>query len=600
MRQHLYIGEDILDLSNVRIAINVKRIDIGNISSRFVSYTNNFRVGWTENNERIFGYARDLKSRSLFPYSVRSGKYVVNGIEVISDARIFIVKSRNKDFDLRIYENVIDIFEAIAEKDISDIYSVSSGWENSDIDAARTSTEGIISAVFSWGAPTATEEFSLYTENNFLPSFFYHTLVKSVLQDTGLSLSGDILTDSRFTDLVVPFFGESEYKEEYYSTFNSYQILGSDLPVTNAVNSEATVLGKNFTDYVHGTVQCFVQVGGVTWNGGTSLIARIKKNSVTVASETILTNPAPGGEVVIEYTDYFEPGDVVNVVVYSDDMSAPGTDYTRTDNCDYRFTATGKISTGEIQWNELFRGKLQAKDLLTDFFSRFGVIYNQIGNTLFLKTLSEIIKDRRNALDWSAKKVKEDYEIDLQGSFAQDNFLKYSGGELGSGSIDIPNETLPIDKTIFTSTFNVCNTQAIGKALVALIPVYEREFADLGPIDDFTNDPGLHILTLKNRVNAPPITFDAVARSDYKLAYFVDSTASKDTGFQYFIDQFYSEFESALQRLKIADLYFYLEIEDIQSYDPFRLIWDGDNYYILNRIVDFIPGKITKVELLKV
>jgi len=45
---------------------------------------------------------------------------------------------------------------------------------------------------------------------------------------------------------------------------------------------------------------------------------------------------------------------------------------------------------------------------------------------------------------------------------------------------------------------------------------------------------------------------------------------------------------------------FLLNEIDIQQYDSHKIIWDGEGYYLINKIKNFVPGKITKVELFKV
>jgi hypothetical protein len=84
------------------------------------------------------------------------------------------------------------------------------------------------------------------------------------------------------------------------------------------------------------------------------------------------------------------------------------------------------------------------------------------------------------------------------------------------------------------------------------------------------------------------------------LGHFIDQTQTKDTGFQYFIDQFYHSFRESIQRTKTITKYFNITPLDIQSYDQHIPIWDGRAYYIIASIDKFVSGKITKVELLKV
>lgn len=576
----IYIGDDIVDLyPDTKISLNVKRIEIGDLTARYVTYTNNIRVPRTENNDILFGNPSEEATASALPYTIRNGKYI-DGVTIIQDAIIYISKSRPTEYDISIYENVFDFFSEVKGLTVRDVEPIAdSAWDGTVQAATDDTTDGLINARIWWGKSGV---------DHILPSFFYHTFVTKVLEYTGLTPSGNILTDSRFTDLVIPYFQDKfEYPEEFYSQFNRLNVLGSDVPATDQVNVEAVVVGFNFTEASHGTIQGFFSIGGITWGNATELTGRIKKNGSTVASVSIALDPAPGGTAFVEYTDFFDVGDVVNIVVYSDAMSSPGADYTRVNNCYIKYVADGLINPDEVYWNELFTD-LSCEALLTDFFNRFGVIYKQVDNTLYLKTFEEILGDD-DAIDWTDK-LSERAEINFSLNYAQNNYFVYQDliedANAGRGALTINSNKLPIEKNIFVSTFgnSLSGFYDNDPTYRAFIPVYISTSAD---IYDFDQSPGLRLLTLKQY-------------SGYKAAYFLDSTEDKDTGFNYFIGEFYTNLQEALQKNKLVTKFYYLTLDDIVNYDPFKLVYDNDGYYIINRIVNFVEGKLTKVELFKV
>lgn len=595
----LYINDSLMDLyPNTVVAISVQSLNVGDLAVRKVSHTNNFKIPWTPNNANILGFAYDENSDTEVLHSVQSGRLVQNGIEIIRDANVHVVKSGTKQCSIQIYENVSNFFAEIKDKTLAEIAPISvSGWEASHIDSARTNTSGIISAVVCW------KEGVIYDVNFFLPSFFYHTFITSILEFTGLTLAGDILTDARFTDLIVPYFKDDLlYPNSFYSSHAHYEEITVPQVRTNEVNSEYSWLAHIATENTHGTYFVHCAVGGIGWNGGTNLILRVKKNGVVVGTPvTIATNPAPGGIADFEYTDFFEPGDTVDCYVYSDDMAAPGTDYTVATGGYIRFVPSGKVNRNSVTWNELFH-EVKAIDFIKDFFTRFAIIPKQTGSVLTLKTLEEIIADKTGALDWSSKLVNvDDQEIDPETTYAQNNNFNYSDSlsdsDYGRGVLEIANNKLALDKTVFTSAFeNTRGTQIVETSL-AIIPVFDTDSVDLW---DFADGPGLKLLTIRDRVDESAITFNATPRTDYQIGYFVDSDQSKDTGFQYFLDEFYPSLTSALQKSKTITKYFNLSEIDIQGYDPHKLIGVNGNYYLPPTIKNFIPGRVTKVELFKV
>lgn len=594
----LYIGDSLVDLfPNTVISTNISRAEVGAIASRSVTYTNSLSTPNTKNNCALFGFPFEVNSNSSIPYTLRIGRYIVDGITILPQAVIQIVSAENNLFKLRIYENVYDFYLNIKGKTLRELDIITpSAWTPAGIDSARNTTSGIVSAIVDWNNPSG----AVFQSSFFLPSFYYHTFVTATLELTGLDPEGSILTDDDFLELIIPYFNDSfEYPEDFYSQFNTLNILGSGVPATNQVNAEAIVVGENFTAASHGTFQAFFSVGGITWNGGTNLIGRIKKNGVTVASGTIATNPAPGGLLTITYEDFFDVGDIVDMVVYSDDMSAPGTDYTRVANSFLQYTADGLVNPDLVVWNQLLTG-LSCQDLLKDFYVRFGIIDRVEDNRLILKTIEEIISDRAGALDWTDKLV-EKTEVLFTTEFAQENYFEYKdviGDETsGRGSISISNSNLKDSNTFFSSVFGNSETRTKNDLILAKIPVFASDSAD---IYDFDNNPEVRLLTIKDRDTEGSITFNGTPRTDYKIGYFTDNTKAKDTGMQYFIDNYYGGYSRSLQKSKAVTKFFLLLPQDIKDYNQHKMIFVTDSYYLVNKIIGFVPGKITKVELFKV
>ncbi len=145
--------------------------------------------------------------------------------------------------------------------------------------------------------------------------------------------------------------------------------------------------------------------------------------------------------------------------------------------------------------------------------------------------------------------------------------------------------------------FNNSTTENTTGHLVAHLKVFNSQSVTA---KDFDEEPGIRLLTLKARTNENAITFDQTPRTDYKMGYFVDGSLAKDTGWQYFLDQFYPSLQSSLQKNKMITKQFFLSEIDVAQYDPHKLVFDGHAYYIVNEIKSFIAGKSTTVELFKV
>jgi len=675
----IYVGDSLLDLDpGTLVTINIQSINVGDLKSRNVSYTNQFKVPITENNSRIFGYVQSEWSRSAKPYQFNECKIVQNGIETLPEAICIITKYEKGYFVLNIFEQLFDIFQFLEGKKIKDIDPIpDSGWLAPDIDLARDNTSGIIAAALQWGHG------SIYESEYFLPCFFYHTFITEILTTTGLTLSGAILTDPDFTDLVIPFPGDTfdapptltEQAPSYIGVGSVGTLIGSGtlngfLPSSIEVNDlllllvviEGTTLPsitgwtyldggtfKNDTPVTNGAAGLYYRTAdGTETNPSFSVtgiqngcqIYQFRGNGADLAIDTVSVKLDGDGASTITYPSVTVSGGKRTLVALLAmlDSNNPGTPtgYTRdaldtVDSGALMFalashtledvdvgnstTSTGGGLNGwatfhvsiynddaaTVDWN-LYWPDIEVKDILRDFFTRFAIIARQKNNIIYLKTIEEILADRSGALNWTAKLTKTDKPIDFKTNYAQENYFDYNNQEndpeLGRGIMTIDNETLdPID-TIFSSVFDTVNTQTIGGFYnSAYMDVYDTESED---ITDFKNSPPFTVLTLRDPGSDPDITFFATPRSDYKVAYFVDAGEAKDSGFQYFVDTYYNKYSFALQKSKIIVKEYLLTESDIYNYNSHKMIYDGEGYYLVNKIRNFVPDKITTVELFKV
>ena len=681
----IYIGDDLLDLDpSTVIAITIQAINVGDLKTRNVSYTNQFKVRTTENNCRIFGYVHSEWSRSVKPYRYNSCKVIQNGVEVMPEAVCIIQKYEKGYFVLNIYESIYDIFAELEGLKIKDINPIpASAWDNFAMDAARTNTSGIIAAILQWGHSTS----DIFEAGFFMPCFFYHTFITEILTHTGLTLSGDILTDSWFTDLVIPFPCDTYEEDTSSGTVPAYVakgtksestttsvtpnfmggILAGDKIYLQAVNVEPTI----------GTIDTpvgWTRVSEETFTWGTTALFYKTASGSEAGTQTVTrsaSSGAPSSYFMAQMYQYRDASATVSIDATDDhsvtgnstitwraltlsnahrtlaaffvdyngtSLSAPTgyADGTAVDSSSLisgvnigvftkadTDTAPAVTSSGSFDgwstwhialygtdasvlttWNDLWPD-IEVKDILKDFFVRFGLIAKQKKGVLYLKTIEAIIGDRTNAVDWSAKLTKTDKPIDFQTKYAQSNYFEYQNGEndpeLGRGTLTIDNETLDPIGTIFTSVFESVETGPFGVTQYpsAKMNIYDEDSTDN---TDIKNSPPFTLLTLRARdpVDDPAITFAVTSRTDYKVAYFVDTDRSKDSNFQYFVDEFYPKYESALQKNKIIEKEYLLTEYDIHSYDSHKIMWDGEGYYLINKIINFIPGRITKVQLLKV
>jgi hypothetical protein len=656
----LYINDTLVDPpEGFNFATTVKRLEIGDITGRSVSFTNTLKLPWSSANQKLFGFIWNEKTGATVQYSKLPAKLIQNGVEIIPDAICWVVGVDGSGVSIGIYDNSTAVFAVISGKKLNRLSHIAdSAWNAADMDSARTSTSGKIAAILDWGRNGGG---TIFNATYFLPSFFYNDFVKQILQQTGLTLSGAVLTDQTLLDLVVPY---GLPKFEYPSTVNQdyiFRIRTSGLNVFNIAadagspSSQQVRLDYDIQDppntyqggarifntstYI-GTVpntgasnawlRGFLGGGAYmtisVWNPGDVIqfLIRIRdKNGVLRSSIQLLADyatygaaPVVGLQLAFPTTEVaLYDGDQIDMVVETLVGSGSGAMVMRTlataganETAIVFATISGNVSLSSVRWQLLLPDVLQS-EILKDFFVRFGIIHNQKGGTLYLKSIKEITEDTQNAVVWTEKRTADPDQINYSpSSYGQSNVFDYSedsgagiepDANAGAGSIMTNNKVLTGEKTVFQTFFEACQDATVHSVLAALVRVFDSTST---AISDFEKEPGLRLLTLRAKTGAEPnITFNAIARSDYKIANFLYPTGTKDMSWNYFLNRYYGPvFLKSMQNLRIVTRKYNLTELDVAGFDPHKMIYDDGSYFLVSQIKNFIPGFPTQVELLKI
>jgi hypothetical protein len=598
----VYIDGQIIDIDpKTSIAWTVQRLDIGDLSKNYASFSNTIKAVDTESNNRIFQNAKLVNSDGTFQYTFQDCKVVQKGIETIN-GKCQIIGFDGENYSIVIYDSFISLLSFIDGKDLSNIDFGSESWQATAIDNARVATTGFLTAVMNWGRA------SIYEANYFLPCYYYKDLIEKILQITGYSLSASILSNSDLTDLICTPVSSFKYKDGYNN---------SNIPTTSTNNFfnasgqvDMTMPVQNVPFGIRANIKLTVNFTSITFTKGGGSTSNVVVEAVGTTVGTFGTGTAitanTSGTFVYEFNDQalIASQTITIRIRYIKDGAFPADDVTIitfAPSCKVEIVDTLNVNRSDVYWNRLVT-KTPLKDILKDFFVRFGIVYKIEGNTLILKTLEEICIDTASAVDWTSKRVnRKKSAIEFKTNYAQSNYFLHNDDAkdkfLGSGSLAIANTTLQTAKDFFTSVFSNARRWTGTGYEVMSTPAYDSTSTG---IDDIKEEPPLMIGTLKARTTEAAITFNATARTDYKLAYHADASQTKDSSFRYFLSKYYTSLTFALQKNKICKYEYNLNELDIANYDPHKMIFDNGSYYLINKIENFRSGKITKVELFKI
>ena len=296
--------------------------------------------------------------------------------------------------------------------------------------------------------------------------------------------------------------------------------------------------------------------------------------------------------------------------------------------------------TGTVRMNEILSDYITQAKFLLDLQIKFGIWFRVSGKNVELVLLEDVLNDQANAIDWTEKRIRNivDSIQFAWDDWAQSNLFKYPNPIkylvpvteaakprlLFDGDLPCLNQDIEIEKTIYESIFSPCqlskdgfmgvltyNVSSVSKNIFcATQRVWETEPSDYLPFD---NEPLPMLLLLRDRNTTyaeDTIIYDVTPRSDYKVAYF-SRTAYDDIatnvlrwsgvgGEVGLLDRYYRTLGAILATgSKKVTRYYMLNDLDIYRFDPLKLIFDDGDYFLVNKIFDYVSGHKTKVELLR-
>jgi hypothetical protein len=624
----LYVNGRLVDLApNAVIAQTLQVYDPGKLGSVTTNYTSSIRVPRTFNNDVTFGHMGNSKTKTDIPYASLSCKYIENGLPIIRNGRVVVNEVNEKEYSLSIYSGPWGYFEVISQKTLWDLdFSDLNGpWDATVRDAARNSITGIVQALVDDGrlvqdqvstAPTIENQGTILKP----PQIYLHTVFEKIFSSFGFEFEGDIFDNEIYKRIVMPLsviYNDPSFLEakQFFAAADGSQIFNPPATVIFNVNvkqgsdnfydgnSDYVVANDDTPDYFFritfnvdltlevtgGTVDIFINATGYTptslLNKGTgsyslSFLASLGHADTDVINVTIETNSgAPLVEII------------------------SGTFYTTVLTGKDGFEFFPSIVAEYVYFQKLFE-EITIPDFLRDMCVRFNLQITAANDKIVVNTLNTIL-DRRNGPDWTLKRDKGRNRIKyIFSSYGRTNTIKSSvdsertpdiTDNYGNGSFLIPNENLKESLTIYTSFFEVSQ-------MINLFGVFMLDMNLLPDAANFGRMPGKRLFFVRDNYDfEPPVLYDTVDRTDYKVGYFFDANEESEMSWQYFIDQFHQKYiDRCLRKVRSIEREYNLSDMDIYKFDQQVPIWDDGERFLVVKISNRVTRKPCKVELLKI
>jgi len=571
------INGQLTELGNSMPAITKKSIDVNSPSTRFIDYTNKFKLPDTVKNREIFDSPQGIgtNNRSFDKlYDV-----VLKDVFQIFRGKGFLDSSDKDSFSFQLVDNSKELFKAL------DIKLRSINWDDKDTILTTTAIDALdaidISTCWFWGKACYHENALIINTDQTVgdarclysrPAFYVQGLLNRAVTLQGYIFSTPI-PDLAFSSCHDQFFFTS-YEKTLAATYNPAGTLAlSGLDTNDFEHADLTVTSTTIAIAAKSTK--FRIRGSVTSDAIVNMIIRATDNvDGTKVSESKLIIGIGTQIVDFESSDF-----------QSDDGNT----------IDIRFEGTGAVTfdailytllsdeTEDLSTNPWLGYRIKAYDNLPDltYLDLFRLIcvtsnkyhiVDTYAKTFAFGSLANL--NKMNSVDWSDKFVIDSESITSKFSgLYQKNYLKYENDlsvnpELGWSYFETDNESLAIEGDYMILKFGASN-EVLND--IAHIPIYNYT----------TRIPDQEIKIRLFAMNVDKLEFGSISWSGISSSY-------------------YSEWFNSLYRIRQINANFNLSKLDVLSWHEKQLVYIDyfKTTFIVLEIGNFIPGRLTKVKLL--
>jgi len=621
----LYINGQLADLEPGQVIAQTRQVnDLNSLDNRQASYTNKFNLPKTAKNVKIMQFLTMPGNSSTIPYRENTCSlyshtgecFVYNGRAVITDG--------GNAYECVVYDGIIDLYKAIENKTLADlglselshdkeIQTIVSTWVTSN-----TLPYKYIVADYN-GDTTATAQ-DMLNIDYLIPSARVSYLWKLIFDTYGVTCSGSVFNTQNFKNLWLTFpksanaaetqtevFSSNDYLflplqppyNDYNSVFLDYSIAQTNL-LANTGNRHLTVTEQGYYS---------IQISG-NFKVTNDVILYYAKNAGAYNLTPQIPAPVVVKDVLHNNQDFS-----VTLNLYLNDGDSICFFLKKWGN-PFSFNDDNQLEVSMVKVNTAvdFPGAFKSfsiTDFLKEIVHRFGltIFKDKYSNHYEFLTLQEVLQTAQHA-DWSSKFSKKLAENYLYGSYAQRNWLRYAYNDkeanYNDSFIQVNNVNLADGKDVFKSKIYAPEfiPSNIFGITTNVYKFWDREIGEdsegektikYKPLDAryylLRAQLGFHSMSLYSDVMPQTQSTAFYYRESYNKLLFQDS-----------VQEYYAPLQKILQNAQLITAEIWLTETDIANLDFKKLVYIEQlgGYYLLNKVNNYVPGKVTTCELVKV
>lgn len=641
----LYINGQLADLEAGQAIAQTKQVnDLNSLDNRQTNYTNKFRLPKTAANIRIMDFLTLSGNTSEVPYKANECSLYSEGGECFVYKGRAVVTDGGDHYEAVIYDGIVSLYKAIenasmAELDLEalehekSVTAVANSWNP----ALNLPYRYILADYNGNTGDTNNAAFPMVNIDYLVPSVSVAWLWEAIFAKYGISYSGSVFLTQQFknlwltypkgintTDEGLDIFACSEFGnvnppsaspfDLYWRTLllkfpqpstldlqylhfdaNQYRLKVREagyyrIELTGNVNSREAVhmfLGRN-VDY--------------TTNNALNSIAPYK---------TFAYSQAPDEDFAYSKVIYLEANESLSLVMRHHSGTTHAIRFDEDDAWNSLEITMKKLSLSDISFADAF-ADLPIKDFLNEVVHRFGLtLYkDRYENHYEFLTLQEVLQSG-GEMDYSDKLVKKVSENYIYGNYAQRNWFRYNYNDKESthndGYLDVSNVNLAESRDVIKSKFyspERYKSRYLGRA-VNVYKLWDKEVVeDPGPGEEPVNykplDKRFYLLRAEPVTKTLTLLSPATGESIVTLNAWIENYWKLP--FAEALQDYYLPLRQLLDRSAIVAAELYLKDTDVAGFDFRKLYYlkQYGAYFLMNKINNYVPGKPTRCELIRV
>lgn len=651
MQVDIFINGEKADISaDTQIAETKQVNDFFSLDDRQTSLTNTFLLPFTERNKAIFKGHGIVGVTSLSAYRLHNIDIYRFGIPTLTGG-IGYLKATDDFYNLYVYSDNIDLFDAIGDKKISDL-NLQNYNHSLNADTFLNSfnnTAGYIYALADFGKTS-----DIHIEWNYqIPSIYIKTLWNKIFSEAGFNykykgrIEGDnpynpFLTDewkemaitldaglsndtgneiikkvdltaidnSTFESEYIDFYGRRFYITKLEGYVTEYIIFNKNEDVDSlssyvASNNRTKIRIKESGYYR-------LELSGLLYNTITDGLSLYVEKDGSILYTAV--EEQSDEEINFGLTErlYLEEGEEIFVKIVSlakEEQSIYG--------YEINFQLYKDNTQIAVNLSSYFTS-IGQKDFVKDIMWHFGLISRRNGDTYELISIEELLNPQAKYPqkiqwsfyydDWSSKfnkVLKRDTKI---GSYAQKNKFTYkyenSNNSFANSIITIDDTTLDNEKTIIQRIYRAPDTSAISinGLLLKKCVLFEKEYDDDGQLKQVKAVKAVPYLVRikKQQTSISYKETGATEASSYTGT--IPFVTFDEIDWNSILPKRYASFSAMVNLGQKIDAELYLNVMDINKLDFFKLKYIKQEYglFYLNKVPGYIGNDLVKCELIRV